>query len=76
MQVELIGLEILQDQWNRCLCVRTVLLSIISFLDEPNPDLCFNPEIGKFYKNDRKKYNATAKEWTKKICYLIIYKGI
>ena len=61
-----IGLDILQDQWHLCLCVRTVLLSISSFLDDPNPDSCFNPEIGNLYKHDRKKYNAIAKEWTKK----------
>ena len=61
-----IGLDILQDQWNMTLCVRTVLLSIISFLDDPNPDLCFNPEFGKLYKYDRKKYNEIAREWIKK----------
>ena len=49
-----------------CLCVRSVLLSIISFLYDPYPDLCFNPEIGNLYKHDRKKYNEIAKEWTKK----------
>ena len=46
--------------------VRTVLLSISSLLDDPNPDLCYNSEMGNLYKTDREKYNATAKEWTKK----------
>ena len=64
--IGIIGIDILQDMWSMKLNVRTVLLSISSLLDDPNPDLCFNSEIGNLYKTDRMKYNATAKEWTKK----------
>lgn len=43
-----------------------VLLSICSFLPDPNPDDLLVPEIGLMYKKDRKKFNEIAREWTKK----------
>ena len=61
-----IALDIFEDQWHCGLTISKVLLSIISFLDDPNPDICFDYEIGNLYKYNRKKYNAIAKEWTKK----------
>ena len=44
----------------------SVLLSICSLLTDPNPDDPLVPDIAKIYKEDRKKYNETAKEWTRK----------
>ena len=32
----------------------------------PNPDDPLVPEIAHIYKNDRERYNNTAKEWTRK----------
>uniref|UniRef100_H2YYK1 E2 ubiquitin-conjugating enzyme n=1 Tax=Ciona savignyi TaxID=51511 RepID=H2YYK1_CIOSA len=43
-----------------------ILLSICSLLNDPNPDDPLVPEIARVYKTDRKKYNQTACEWTKK----------
>ena len=43
-----------------------VLLSISSLLTDPNPDDPLVPEIANIYKSDRARYEATAKEWTKK----------
>ena len=43
-----------------------VLLSISSLLVDANPDDPLVPEIANIYKTDRKKYEATAKEWTQK----------
>ena len=43
-----------------------VVLSICSLLTDPNPDDPLVPEIARIYKTDRAKYEATAKEWTKK----------
>ena len=56
-----ISLDILQDQWSPVLSIGKVLLSISSLLTDP-----LVPEIANLYKSDRKKYEATAKEWTKK----------
>ena len=54
------------DQWCPALTIDKVLLSISSFLDDPNPDIPLVPEIANVYKTNRAKYEATAKEWTKK----------
>ncbi|KAF0469302.1 ubiquitin-conjugating enzyme [Gigaspora margarita] len=43
-----------------------MLLSICSFLDDPNPDDPLVPEIAHIYKTDRARYEATAREWTRK----------
>ena len=44
----------------------TVLLSICSMLTDPNPDDPLVPEIAHVYKTDRARYEATAREWTRK----------
>ncbi|PVH93389.1 ubiquitin-conjugating enzyme [Periconia macrospinosa] len=61
-----ISLDILGDQWNSALLPDKVLLSITSFLDDPNPHEPLVPEIAHVYLTDRARYNATAREWTRK----------
>jgi ubiquitin-protein ligase len=46
--------------------ITTVLLSICSMLTDPNPDDPLVPEIAHVYKTDRARYEATAREWTRK----------
>ncbi|KAI9374644.1 putative glutaryl-CoA dehydrogenase [Aspergillus egyptiacus] len=46
--------------------VPAVLLSICSMLTDPNPDDPLVPEIAHVYKTDRPRYEATAREWTRK----------
>jgi ubiquitin-conjugating enzyme E2 D/E len=41
-------------------------MSIQSLLDHPNPDESLVPEIAHVYKTDRARYEATAREWTRK----------
>ncbi|KAL4884992.1 ubiquitin-conjugating enzyme/RWD-like protein [Aspergillus karnatakaensis] len=43
-----------------------LLLSICSMLTDPNPDDPLVPEIAHVYKTDRPRYEATAREWTRK----------
>jgi ubiquitin-conjugating enzyme E2 D len=50
----------------KLLILYLALLSISSFLDDPNPDDPLVPEIAHIYKTDRARYNATAREWTRK----------
>jgi ubiquitin-conjugating enzyme E2 D/E len=61
-----ICLDILKDQWSPALTISKVLLSISSLLTDANPDDPLVPEIANIYKTDRAKYEATAKEWTRK----------
>lgn len=61
-----ICLDILKDQWSPALTISKVLLSICSLLTDANPEDPLVPDIAAVYKSDRAKYDATAREWTKK----------
>jgi ubiquitin-conjugating enzyme E2 D/E len=59
-------LDILKDQWSPALTISKVLLSISSLLCDANPDDPLVPEIAQLYKTNKTKFEATAREWTKK----------
>jgi len=61
-----ICLDILKEQWSPALTISKVLLSISSLLTDANPDDPLVPEIAHIYKTDKPKYEATAREWTRK----------
>ncbi|KAG1106182.1 hypothetical protein G6F42_016850 [Rhizopus arrhizus] len=53
-------------QWSPALTISKVLLSVCSLLTDPNPDDPLVPEWAHIYKTDRARYEATAKDWTRK----------
>ena len=55
--------------WSPAFTISKILLSIFRLLENPNPDnVCpnGNNEAAQVYRHDIAKYEATAKEWTKK----------
>ena len=46
--------------------VPPVLITIQDKVNNPSPDDPFEPDIAVLLKNDKAKFLATAKEWTKK----------
>lgn len=54
------------DVWKPSSKLEAVLLAIKKLLAEPRPDDAVESSIAEVYKNNRKQYDITAKEYTKK----------
>lgn len=53
-----------EDQWNPIQNIESLLLSICSLLDDPNPVDPLNPSSNLF-KTNKQEFNKMAREWTK-----------
>jgi len=61
-----ICVPVLRDEWKPSVTLSTVLAIIQEKVNNPSPDDPFEPEIATLLKNDKAKFLATAKEYTKK----------
>ncbi|KAH6919000.1 ubiquitin-conjugating enzyme [Coprinopsis sp. MPI-PUGE-AT-0042] len=61
-----ICVPVLRDEWKPTVSLSSVLCTIRDKLNDPSPDDPFEPEIAGLLKNDKAKFLATAKDWTKK----------
>ncbi|CAB4381644.1 unnamed protein product [Rhizophagus irregularis] len=60
-----IYLDILTDEWSPIFFISSVLLLICSLLTYPIPANSLDPDITNLFKNNRNRYEATAREWTR-----------
>ncbi|KAF9762968.1 Ubiquitin-conjugating enzyme E2 D1 [Nosema granulosis] len=62
-----ICIDILAEGWSPALTLDKVLVSLLSWLDEPNPDDPLRSEVAEIYKNDYEEYKKKCKECVDKI---------
>lgn len=60
-----ICVDILQGEWSPTQSVRTILLSILSLLMDPNPMSPANRDASQLYLTDRDKYNETVRKYVR-----------
>ncbi|RGB26893.1 putative ubiquitin-conjugating enzyme [Rhizophagus diaphanus] len=60
-----INLDILTDEWSPKYFISNVLMSICSLLTYPIPGNSLDPDITNLFRNNRNRYEATAREWTR-----------
>ena len=62
----LVSVDILQDHWTMTLTFDTIIYSVQSLLDDPNIYIFVNEKAAKLYKENKKAYEKTVREWTNK----------
>jgi len=61
----IICLDILSSKnWSAGIFIQKLLLMVISFLNQPNPEHGLNLSALNLYKSSKEKYNEKVKEWT------------
>eukprot|EP00866_Antonospora_locustae_P000413 jgi/Antlo1/413/901 len=59
-------LDILNDKWSPALTIEKVLISLLSWLDDPNPKDPLVPEIARLYLSDRAKYIEKCQDYIRR----------
>lgn len=58
-----ICLDFLEDKWSPAYNINSILLSISSILNDPNPYDAYNFEAGQLYLHDRAFYDTMVRVW-------------
>ncbi|KAH9256100.1 hypothetical protein BASA81_005876 [Batrachochytrium salamandrivorans] len=58
--------DILKEQWKPALNLKWVLGVLKQMMEEPSADSPVEADIAALFKNDRKAFDKTAKDWTAK----------
>lgn len=61
-----ICVPVLRDEWKPTVTLSSVLLTIKEKVNNPSTDDPFEPDIAAVLKNDKSKFNQTARDWIKK----------
>ena len=64
-----------EDEWTPALRSKTVILTVQALLGNPNIDDFLNQEAAKLYKENKKLYDETVKDYVKKYANYSIYKN-
>ena len=59
-------MDVLKEQWAPALTLKTALLSCQALLAAPEPDDPQDAVVARMYADDRRTFEETAREWTKK----------
>ncbi len=59
-----VGLSILNDKWAPNFCVASVLLTIWSMLNDPNPNDPMDSTIADMLQNNKEEFEQIARKWT------------
>ena len=59
-----ICMDLLKESWSPVLTISSLILSLISMLNDPNLDDPLSLDVAELYKYNSKEYFRTAKEWT------------
>mmetsp|Transcript_12619 Transcript_12619/g.25734 ORF Transcript_12619/g.25734 Transcript_12619/m.25734 type:complete len:147 (-) Transcript_12619:360-800(-) len=61
-----ICIDTLKDNWSPALTISKVLIGIQSLLAQPNAEDPLNPDAGKLFRENRKRHDEVAREWTQR----------
>lgn len=61
-----ICMAVLKDDWNPAVTLERLLKALVEFLTKPNIEDPLKSDVANEYKNDYKKFCATATSWTQK----------
>lgn len=62
----MICIDILAKEWSPALTLNSVLISLLTLLDDPNADDPLRPEVADIYKTNKEEYRLRCQESAKK----------